>query len=135
MANNLQTDSEPKVSTLVSGILDDLQALIKQQLALFQHEIHDDFQKSKEAAVSLIVGFGIALLACLMLSHMLVHLLHWAVPELPLWGAFGIVGGLLALGGLGLFLAGWLKFRSFNPLPDESAQAMKENVEWIVNRK
>jgi len=135
MANDLRTEPEPKVSTLVSGILDDLQALMKQQLALFQHELHDDLQKTKDASVSLIVGFGIAMLSFLMLSHMLVHLMHWAFPGLPLWGAYGILGGLLALGGIGLFLAGWLKFRSFNPLPDQTAQAMKENVEWIVNRK
>jgi hypothetical protein len=33
---------------------------------------------------------------------------------------------------------GWLgykKFQSFNPLPDETAKTVKENVEWIVNSK
>jgi hypothetical protein len=41
---------------------------------------------------------------------------------------------LLGAGGA-LAFAGKKKFDSFNPLPDESAQVLKENIEWIANKK
>ena len=56
---------------------------------------------------------------------------HAMWPQLPLWACFGIVGGLLtAAGGIGFYSA-VRQFQEFNPLPDESAQALKENVQWI----
>jgi hypothetical protein len=30
---------------------------------------------------------------------------------------------------------GYKMFQSFNPLPDKTAQSVKENVEWIMNSK
>jgi hypothetical protein len=52
-----------------------------------------------------------------------------------LWACYAIVGGLLTLGGGLLVLAGKKKFDSFNPLPDETAKNIKENLEWITNSK
>jgi hypothetical protein len=136
MANDLQTGSETSVTSLVTGILNDAQELIKQQLALFKREVQEDIRKTKEAASSLALGVGTSVAGGSLLCFMIVHLLHWAWPDqLPLWGCFGIVGGVLTVTGCALAYAGKKKFESFNPLPDESAQAMKENVQWLTNRK
>lgn len=154
MANDVQTTPEPVVAppattpppsdasmtSLVAGIVGDAQELLKQQLALFQAEIKDDLQKTKEAAISLAIGAGVAVVGGLLLCFMLVHLIDWAVPALggpalPLWVSFGLVGGAFTLVGGAFVYAGIRKFRSFNPLPDQSVDAMKENVQWIVNRK
>ena len=140
MANDLQTSSEPSVTTLVAGIINDAQELFKQQLALFQHEIKEDLKRTREAAVSLVVGAGVALVGVLLLCFMLVHLMHWAVPaaggpEIPLWVGYATIGGLLTVLGVALVCAGIKKLESFNPLPDESVEVMKENVQWIMNRK
>lgn len=133
MANQLQTAPEPSMTSLVSGIIDDVQELIKQQADLIRSEIKDDMQKTKVAVSSMAAGAGVALLGVILLSLMAVYLLHWAAPNLPLWACFGIVGGALAVAGGALIYAGKKKFDSFNPLPDQSFQALKENLQWQTN--
>jgi Flp pilus assembly protein TadB len=135
MANDAHTGAEPSVTALVTGIINDAQELIKQQMALARTEIQADLRKTKEGARALALGLGIVALGCLLLCFMLVYLLDWAVPQLTLWGWFGIVGAVLAAVGLGLLHAGSKQFESFNPLPDQSTQALKENVQWLTRRK
>ena len=135
MANDLHTGTEPGLSHLVTGIINDVQELLKQQLNLFRQEIKDDARKTKEAVISLSAGIGVLVLGVILLSLMLVFLLHWAFDVLPLWLCFGIIGGLMLLGGGALLYAGKRKLASFNPLPDQSVGALRENVRWIMNPK
>ena len=137
MANDLRdlrTGPEPSVTSLVTGIIGDVTELMKQQMALFRHEVESDLTKTKEAALSLALGFGVGLAGAGLLILMVVHLLTWATG-LPLWASYGIVGGCFAVAGGILLYLGKKKFQSFNPLPDESAQALKENVQCLMNPK
>lgn len=144
MADQLQqttTGTPGNMAPLVTGIIDDLQELIKQNLALFKVEVREDFKKTKEAAAALGVGVGLAIVGALHLTLMLVFLLWWAfssevrsVSGLPLWVCFAIVGGVFLGVGAALTFKGKKKLDSFNPLPDQTAEALKENVQWIKNR-
>ncbi len=143
MADQLQqttTGTTGSVAPLVAGIVEDLQELIKQNLALFKVEVREDFKKTKEAAAALGVGIGFAVVGGLHLTLMLVFLLWWAFNPanresgLPLWVCFAIVGGVFTGVGAALFFRGKKKLDSFNPLPNETAEALKENVQWIKNR-
>src|SRR5262245_26560234 len=140
MATQVPTSSNPPVSTLVKGIVDDLGDLIKQQFRFARTELKADIRKSAGAIALLASGAGIAILGGLFLCLMLVHLLHWlTVPagyepdpaRLPLWSCYAIVGGLFLAAGASLVFAGVKKFRSFNPLPDQTVDTLKENVQWI----
>jgi len=123
------------VAPLVTGIIDDLQELIKQNLTLFKVEVREDVKKTRDAAAALGVGIGVAAVGGLHLTLMLVFLLWWLFdPNLPLWACFAIVGGVAVGVGVALILRGKKKLDSFNPLPDESAEALKENVQWIKNK-
>jgi hypothetical protein len=133
MADQVQ-GSEPSVTSLVTGIINDGQELIKQQIALVRTEIHDDLHKTKEAALSLVIGLGTALLGIVLLCWGIVYLLSWAT-NWPAWAWFLIVGGVIAITGGALIYAGKKRFESFNPLPDQSAEALRENVQWITNRR
>lgn len=143
MSTQVPTSSEPGVSTLLKGIVGDLGDLIKQEIRFAKTEVKTDLSKSKDAIAILALGAGIAVVGGLFLCVMLVHLLHWlTIPSgyvdpdparLPLWGCYAIVGGLFLAAGSGLVFAGLKKFRSFNPLPDQTADTLKENVQWITN--
>jgi Putative Actinobacterial Holin-X, holin superfamily III len=135
IATDGQSPPERSVTTLVSGIIADAQQLIQQQFTMFRQEIRDDLRKTKEAALSLALGVGISLVGSVLLLLMLPFLLYWAVPALPLWACFGIVGGVLTTLGGALVYAGVKKIESFNPLSDQSAQTMKENLQWTTNPK
>jgi hypothetical protein len=135
MANPVQTPPEPNLTVLVSGILNDAQELFRQQIALVRAEVRSDLQKTREAFSALAAGAAVAGVAFLLLCLMLVHLLHWAAPALPLWACHAIVGGVLAAVGGALIYAGVKKFQSFNPLPDQSVEALRENLQWKTNPK
>lgn len=131
MATNLQTSSESSTTELVSGIFHDIQELFKQQMELFKAEVKNDARRTAQAALYLAAGGVVLLIGTILLCLTVVHLLHTYTP-LDLWACYGIVAVIItALGGLMIFL-GREKFQSFNPLPDESMAALKENLEWTT---
>jgi putative superfamily III holin-X len=131
MASNLQSSSEPGTASLLSGILNDIQELFKQQMALFKTEVRSDFRKSLQATLLLVAGALVAFVGAILLCFTAVYGLQ-AAFALPLWAGFAIVTALVLLIGGGLLFFGREKFRSFNPLPDESVAALKENLEWTT---
>jgi uncharacterized membrane protein YqjE len=87
MATEVQNRPETEsVATLVSGIVTDVQDLIKQQLQLTRKEIEADFRKTREAASLLILGLGVLFFGgfalCLMMAHLIHHL---ATPSGVVW--------------------------------------------------
>jgi hypothetical protein len=142
MPNQVPTTSEPGLAALLSSIVNDVGDLIKQQLQFARAEIKEDIKKSKEAASLLALGAGSLGLCALFFGLMLVHLIHWLtgppdmdLATLPLWGCHGIIAGLFLVVGLCLALTGKKMFDSFSPLPEQTIQTAKENVEWITNSK
>jgi len=133
MSTDLQNPPEQNMTALVTGILNDAQELFRQQANMLRAEVREDFRKTKEAAYPLAIGLWLAMLGSLLLSVTLALILEAA--GLPPWASFAIVGVLFAAVGCGLVYLGKKKFASFNPLPDESAEALKENLEWIAKPK
>jgi len=141
MANDVHTQSEPGLASLVQGIVSDLGDLIKQEIRFARTEMKSDLQRSTVAITYLTLGAGIGALGVLFLATALVFLLHWLTApagtdpaNIPLWGCFAIFGGGFLLIGACLLGLGRAKF-NFNPLPDQTAQTVKENVEWITSSK
>jgi len=115
----------------VSGIIDDAQRLMVQHAELLKADIRKDLHDAKEAGY--VLGLGGVLLGAggLMLLFMFVYLLDWlCYPQLPLWGSFGIVGGVLAIAGGIFFFRGQQQLDKINPLPENSVEAVKEDLQW-----
>ncbi len=122
--------TNPGTSTLLTEILHDVEDLLKQQMALFKHEVKVEVQRIATAIIVLIVGATTALIGIGSLSLMLAYLLNWTIPALPLWACFGLVG--IAIVGLGVASAryGLNRIRNLKLLPEESMAALRENLEW-----
>jgi hypothetical protein len=142
--NEVHPPSEASTTSLLGGIINDIGDLIRQEIRFARTEIRSDLRKTREAGTILLLGVGTSILGVFLLAVMLVFLLHWLTlpvavnPDpagIPLWGCFGIVSALFLITGTALTWLGYKKFKSFNPLPDETAQTVKENVEWIMNSK
>jgi uncharacterized membrane protein YqjE len=119
------------VTSIVSGIVHDAQELVRQQLKLFQVEIRNDTRRTIAATIPMVVGGFLALVALIIFAIMGAHLFHWAWPDhIPLWGGHAIIGGALAVLGLGLVFWGKAQFSKFSPLPDQSMEGLKENLQW-----
>lgn len=135
MATDLQNGPDTSVATLVKGIVEDAQTLLKQQFTLFKVEVEQDLRRTKVAALYLVLGLPVFLIGLVVLSFALVHLLAWAFPAAPLWVWFAVVGALITGAGLGLAYYAYHQFRSFNPLPDQTVRALEENLEWKTTPK
>jgi len=122
------------VTGLVSGIIADAQELAKQQLALFRAEVKSDLRRTLQAAALLAAGAVAALPALILACFTVVYALH-EPAGLPLWASFLIVAAAVAALSGALIGVGIQRFRSFNPLPDQSVEAFKENVRWMTNPK
>ena len=132
-----ETVSPPDGQTmtgLVSGIVADAQELVKQQIALARAEIKADFQRVLRAVVMLAIGSLAAVPAVFLVCNMFVYMLH-ELGGMSVWAGYAIVGGAFVVISAIFIGIGVQRFRSFNPLPDQSVEAFKENVRWMTNPK
>jgi len=143
MANEVHAPpEEANMTGLLRGIINDIGDLIRHEIRFARTELKSDARKVLRAGAALALGAGVAGLGVVLVAFMLVHLIHTlslpagtAEPGIPLWGCFGIVAAVfLAVGGV-MVLLGVKGLQNVNPLPDETAQNVKENVEWIMNSK
>jgi hypothetical protein len=142
MATQVPTASEPGFATLVREIVSDIGDLVKQEIKFARAEFKADLRKTREAVTLLALGAGSAFLGVIFLALTAVYLLHWLTApagadpaSLPLWGCYAIVSAIFLGAGAGLLMAGKKMFDSFTPLPVQTVQTVKENVEWITNSK
>jgi len=142
MAVQVPSTTEPGFATLVRGIVNDVEELVKDQIRFARAEIKEEARKGREAAIILASGAALGFLGVLFLGISLAHLLHWLtepagadLAHLPLWGCHAIVAVIFLIAGGGLSVLGWRTFSPLSPVPTQTAQTIKENVEWITNSK
>ncbi|MCE9561802.1 MAG: phage holin family protein [Planctomycetes bacterium] len=141
------TDTEPRATTLlsspiptpppangtvtglVSGILDDAQTLVRQQIEMLKAEVREDFKRSKQAAE--FGGLGIVMLTVGMLGLVtaLAYVLHEDY-QFSMWASWGITGMLFTVLGGACATTSYLMLERFNPLPDKTFNALQENISW-----
>ena len=137
MADRMQTQTpnavEPTVTSLLSGIVNDAQDLIRQQLDLFKHELKDDMKRAQEGLPTLGLGVSIAVTAVFLLGVTIALLLS-AIPGLPLWGCFAIVTVVFGVAGAVLLYVAKKNLESL-PMSRQAVKATEENVEWLTKPK
>jgi len=141
MANEVHAPPEDaSMAGLLRGIINDIGDLIRQELRFARSEFKADARKMTRAGAVLALGAGAAAVGVVLVALMTVHLIHTlsGAPDsasIPLWGCYGIVAAVFLVVGAGLGFMGYQSMQKLNPLPDQTAQSVKENVEWIMNSK
>jgi protein-S-isoprenylcysteine O-methyltransferase Ste14 len=133
MTDRIPADTPPSMSSLLGGIVGDLQTLIRQEVALARTEIQREWDKAKTAAGAMAVGAAVLAVGGLFLCLAVVAVLH-EVAGLPWWASFLIVGGVFAGLGAVLFYTGRNKAAKVHVVPPQTAETMRENVQWIRNQ-
>jgi len=126
----------PRVSVgpLLSDILEDVQELVQENLALFREETKEHLQEGLNAARPMFIGIGLLGAAGLMFVFGLVYLLSWLFPALPLWACYGLVAVTLGVLGWILFAFGKEKMAKVDPVPEKALAELKENMPWNGNQ-
>jgi hypothetical protein len=131
--NRLETPAS--VSTLVGGIIEDAQQLIRQEVMLARREIQEEVAKAKGAAAALALGAAVLFFGGMLLCFMLVYLVTWATNDwIPLWGSFAIFGGCFAGLGAALLYNARARASDIHLVPRRTVETMRENVQWIRNQ-
>jgi hypothetical protein len=120
--------NQQSTTSLMAGILSDAQDLFKQHVHLLQAEVEQDLRETTQAGIQLVLGMATALIGALLLAFSLVELLKLA--GLAPWAAYGLLGLVIAAVGGVLVAQALVAFQKINPLPEKSAEALKENLGW-----
>jgi hypothetical protein len=129
------TDTESvDLGELIKGAVRDIETLATQHVKLFKAEVKEEARQMTQGIISLAIGGAILLIGGVMVAITLAHLLM-LIPDMPTWGAYGIVSLVVcALGALALFL-GMKRIDDATPLADKTQEEIKEDVQWLKNPK
>jgi len=117
------------MTSLVSGILDDAQKLVRQQFDMLKCEINDDLQKSKRAAQ--FGGLGAVLLTVGLLAFVtaVAYILHDEF-HLAMWASWAITSGIFTVLGLAFAATSYIILEQFTPVPKKTLNALQETLQW-----
>jgi uncharacterized membrane protein YqjE len=124
---------DTSISSLIKGILTDVQTLMREEIALARVELGEQATRAKAAAMS----FGVAAAALAFGGTFLLIALALGVSDLfnwPAWAGFGVVAIVLALIGIASYMAARSRMKTVNMVPEETVTTLKENSAWIAKR-
>jgi len=128
-----ERERDGSVSQLISGIVGDAQVLVRQEIALARQEITEEIGNAKQAGIKLGIAGGVlavgGLLLILALAQGVADLLNW-----PTWAGYALVGVVLAIAGYILLSSAQKQIKDVHPIPEQTVETLKENVEWIKER-
>jgi hypothetical protein len=127
------TTHDPTIGSLLKGILDDVQTLFREEIALARVEIGEQATRAKAAAMSFGVAAGALLFGVTFLliaaALGIADGLNW-----PVWAGFLTVAIVLTVGGAIAFAAARNRLHAVHVVPEETISTLKENSAWIAKR-
>jgi len=130
MAQDSSLRSEPSVSTLIGGIVNDAKDLLLNEFTIAKLEMQQEIRKTKSAALAFAMGAGVVGIGGLFLVLMCVHGLV-VLLDIPLWGSYGLVGGFLFLVGAIVLARGKQTAEQIDVIPPKTASTLRDNAQWI----
>lgn len=114
-------------SSLISGLLVDLQDLVRGEISLAKTELREDATSAGRGIGMIAAGAIVGLTAFFFLMLGVTYLLN---KSLEMWQAAGIVGAVLALIALLVIMNGKSKLSASNLKPEQTIESLKEDQVW-----
>jgi Na+/melibiose symporter-like transporter len=125
-------DEDRSVGQLLGDATRELQQLMRKELELAKAEIKEEVQRATAAGK----GFGAAAFAGFFALIMLSFAAAWALTAIiPTGWAFFAVGMVYAIFAAVMALWGRKQLKEFHPVPEETVETLKEDVQWLKSRK
>jgi uncharacterized membrane protein YqjE len=118
---------QQSLGTLVTGIVEDLQNIVRGELALAKTELKEEAAGIGRGVGMLAAGAIVGLVAFIFLMLGVTYLINrW----LTMWQSAAIVGAALLIIALILLMSGRSKVSSANLTPTRTIDSLKEDQEW-----
>jgi uncharacterized membrane protein YqjE len=118
---------QPGVGTLVSGVIEDLQSLVRGEVQLAKTELKEDAKEIGSGAAMIASGALVGLVGFIFLMLGVTYLLN---KSIEMWLAAGIVGLVLVAIAALVAMSGKSKLSAANLKPQKTIDSVKENKEW-----
>jgi len=132
MADTNSAGTQTSIASLVGGLIEDTQRLVRQEVALARREVQAEWDKTKEGASLLGGAVVLFSLVGVLFAFTLFKLLHHYVLPNHEWACFAIVTLLFAAGGGLLLYAALAKFRQVHVIPPQSMESLREDVQAVT---
>jgi len=125
-------DDNRSLGELLSEMTSEVSQLFRAEIELAKTEAKEEAAKAARAGVMFGAGGFVGYLAVIMLSFAAAWGLAAVIPD---GLAFLIIGIVYAAAAVVLFLLGRTRMQEFNPVPQETVETLKEDMEWARARK
>ncbi len=129
MLHAMKNEIQSTIAPYIGAIVDDVVTLGRQELALLKSEAREELDKVRRAAWSFAFAVGLGTASTLLFSMALVTALTQYVPEVPVWGWYLVVAGVVSLAGF-IFLRRAKVLASSVAMPTQNKDSKKENSLW-----
>lgn len=123
---------DQSLGELFSRMTTDVSTLLRKEVELAKVETKEEVSKAAKASGKLggaaVAGYFAALLASFALVHLLDEVMHIALAFFVVALVYGIAAFLLAQRGKD-------DMKNINPVPEQTVQTLKEDVQWAKTRK
>jgi hypothetical protein len=121
------TEDDRSLGELFGDLSRDFSTLMRQEVELAKTEIREEATKAGKAG-GMLGGAAAAGYFCLLLAS---FALAWGLAELiPTGFAFLVVALLYGITAAALFVMGRSRLREVRPVPDDTVETLKEDVQW-----
>jgi len=133
MPDTTPAEAPPSLASLMGGLIEDTQQLIRQEVALARRELQDEWTKTKEGGT--LLGSSLALfgLVGVLFSFTLVEVLHHFLMPNHLWACFAIVTAVLGGAAAILYFSGKAKLDQVQLIPPQSAASLRQDVQAVAS--
>jgi len=119
------------IETVVGGLLRDVRALMRQEMALAQHEVQYEIGKIIKSVLWCGIAVVLALIG-LFVGAAVCVLILFEYTGLPAWACAAIVSVVLLGGAWGLAAAGWGVAKSVHLIPLRTVRTLVDDATWLT---
>lgn len=127
-----QAGGEPSLGQLITGLLSDLQDLVRGEVKLARTEIMEDLRAVGQAAGMLAGAAIVGIVGAVILALAATYGLDTWLEEM--WLSALIVGAVLALFAAILAATGKSRLSAAGMKPEQTIESLKEDQEWAKQR-
>ena len=119
------------IETVLGGLLRDVRALVRQEMALAQHEVQYEIGKILKSVLWCGIAAVLALIG-LFAGAAFCVLILFEYTGLPAWACAAIVSVVLLGGAWGLAVAGWGVAKSVHVIPLRTVRTLVDDAKWMA---